>query len=98
VADAQQPFCRALADPFEILRQRGNLRFMGHQAPVFFPKGSFAGGTAPALVAVPGGSILNTLGGVTVRAVHTQILSATAHNINTYLAIPNLSKREKTRR
>src|ERR1039458_4330940 len=76
VADAEEPFRRPLANPFQILRQSGGLRFGGHQAAVLFPESLMAGWAAPALVAVAGGSILDAVGSVAERAVHAKYYRA----------------------
>jgi len=90
VADPQQPFGGALANPFEILSQGGGLFFGRHQATVFFSKGLLAFLTPPALVSMAGGSILNTGGCVAVRTVHAKTLPHFSQHINTYLAIPDV--------
>ena len=72
MADAEEPFRRPLAHPFQILGQSGGLLFGGHQAPVFFPERFVAGVAAPALVAVAGGAVLNTVAGLAMRAIQAQ--------------------------
>ena len=59
MTDAQQALGRPLANAFQVLRQGGGLLFGGHQAAVFHSKGFLAGQTSPALVAMPGGSMLD---------------------------------------
>lgn len=78
MADSQQPFGGALADAFKVLRQSGRLGFRGHTTPVFFAEGLFAFRATPTLMAMPGGSIFDAVGGVAVRTVHAQFYRASA--------------------
>ena len=68
----------ALADAFQVLRQRGRLRFRGHTTPVLVPESLLAGRATPALVAVAGGAILEAVGSVAVWAVHAKPYRASA--------------------
>ena len=70
MTDAQQALGRPLANAFQVLRQGGGLLFGGHQPAVFLPKGFLADQTLPALVAMPGASILDDVGRLAVGAIH----------------------------
>ena len=83
MTDSQQPFGGPLADAFQILRQRGGLRFGGHSAPVFFPEGFFAAQAEPALMAVARAAVFNNMIRLAMGAVH-----AAAYNSQTRTSIP----------
>jgi hypothetical protein len=72
MADSQEAFGGALADAFKVLRQSGRLGFRGHTTAVFFAEGFFAFRATPTLMAVAGGSILDAVNSMAVRAVHAK--------------------------
>ena len=59
-----------IIDAFQVLGQGGRLGFGSHQAAVFFAEGFPTFQALPALVAMPGGAVLDDVRGLAVGAVH----------------------------
>ena len=83
MTDSQQPFGGPLADALQVLRQGGLPFFRRHQAPILFTEGFFAAQAKPALMAVAGAAVFDSVIGLAMGAVH-----AAAYHAPTIISIP----------